>query len=134
MNKFMAENGGFTLGMRHLFDESNNRILEAHTLLNIKLLRRMSDDLDYQILNNIPLSLALKLKVFFRAERQKDIEAVDLLQARTIKKILRNSEIANGEEYQLVKGYLNERDCKKGNAKELEKLRVLMHKFLHFIG
>jgi hypothetical protein len=129
VNQFMAEHGGFPPAVRPFFSESNRRIDEAYSLCNARLLRAISSDIDWQIINHMPISMALKMKRIFKVKFGADLEIIEVLERETVKKILLAGEIANGEEYLLVRGYLNEIGDRIGSAKQIEMLNVLLSVF-----
>lgn len=132
VNQYMAEHGGFPPAVRPFFAESNRRIDEAYSLCNIRLLRLISKDIDWQIMNNMPISMALKMKHVFRVKCGSELEIVEVLERETLKRILLAGEIANGEEYLLVREYLNEIGVDEHCTKQVEKLNVLISVFRGF--
>ncbi|QNN44816.1 hypothetical protein [Pedobacter roseus] len=129
VNEFMAEHGGFSPAMRPFFAQSSKRIDEAYAMCNIKLLRAISSDIDYQIINHMPFSMALKMRQFLKDEPGADFHAIEILQTETIKKILLAEEIANGEEYWLVHNYLNKPETNPVREEEAQKLNILLSAF-----
>lgn len=125
----MAKHGGFKPAMRPFFDKSSKRIEEAYAMHNIKLLRAISCDIDYQVVNHIPFSMASKMRRMLKDELGADFDAVEILQVQTIKKILIAEEIANCEEYRLVLDYLERLGPLADEAEELRKLKVLMQDY-----
>lgn len=130
VNQFMLDYGGFPMGMRPFLRESNKRIQEAHTSCNLRLLRLMSQDLDREVIKCMPFSMALKMKSQFKAQVGLDLREVLVIQKEKVKEILQAGKIDNGDEYLLVKDYINWPENNLMPVEEVVQLKFLMTKFL----
>lgn len=128
-NQFMIEGGYVPNELVEAFKESRLLIEASYKDGKIKPLKSMSNDIDNQVLRHMPLSMALKLKAFFKEKLDVNFEAVDKARIKIIEKILKKGKISNPEEYGLVLSRIDEIYSEPSKSEETKHLNELLLAF-----
>ena len=118
-NQFMIEGGYFPDELAEGFKNSNTLIETFYKEGKIKPLKSMSNNIDSQALKHMPISMALKLKAFFKEKLDVNFEAVEKLRIKMIEKILKKGKISDAEEYRLVLSRIDEIYSEPDKSEEL---------------
>jgi len=128
-NQFMIEGGYVPNELAEAFKDSNLLIEASYKDGKIQPLKSMSNDIDNQVLRHMPLSMALKLKAFFKEKLDVNFEAVDKARIKRIEKILKKGKISNPEEYGLVLSRIDEIYSEPSKSEEMKHLNELLLAF-----
>lgn len=128
-NQFIIEKGHFPKELAEVFKETNRLIEVAYKEGNLKSLKAMSNDIDNQVIKQMPLSMALELKIFFRQKLGIDFEAVNKARLKAIDKIRKKGKISNSSEYELLLERVDEIYADAEKLGELERLNELLAAF-----
>lgn len=128
-NQFMIEGGYFPNELAAAFKDSNLLIEASYKDGKIRPLKSMSNDIDNQVLRHMPLSMALRLKAFFKDKLGIDFEAVNKARLQAIDKILKKGKISSPGEYELLIERVDEVYTDAEKSGELECLNELLAAF-----
>jgi len=106
--------------------ETYRSVENAYQDEKIKPLKVMSLDIDDQVINHMPLTMAIEFKNLMKEKFQIDYNTVDKDRIKAIKKILKKEKISNQEEYELIMNRIDEIFSDITKAEELKSLNELL--------
>lgn len=128
-NQFMIDTGAIPRELIGAYHEANKLIETAYQEGKIRPLKAASNDIDDQVIRNMPLSMAFELKKLFKEKLNIDFEAVDKARVKAIQKILKKGKILIGEEHELVLNRIDEIYSDNSKADEVKQLNKLLTAF-----
>jgi hypothetical protein len=106
--------------------ETYRSVENAYQDEKMKPLKVMSLDIDDQVINHMPLTMAIEFKNLMKEKFQINYNTVDKDRIKAIKKILKKEKISNHEEYELIMNRIDEIFSDTTKAKELKSLNELL--------